>query len=548
MSLCHSHMNAQRSWAADSGGPSAGFSPFGLCLWNRFECLAAVILVMYARSWVWWVGLVLVVSACSGTTAATTSSSSAPPITTTISLSTAPPITTTSSSTTATTAPLRKIDAALVGDTGGGSTLFPDSGNGGYDVLLYDLTLVISDDLTALEGVASITAVATQDLQRFSLDARGLVVASVSVDGEGVEFVTAGPELIVTLDEPLKSGDEFTVTVDYQSEPAPYRPEGVPFSMGWDVAPGRLLLVHGFPGAAATWTPISESVYDPARVVFRIDAPEGFPATASGFLIDDEEFFVWDTQQEVGGATFSIAEYETSVIEWNGIPIEFALTPERLLPIDPSGVTIPGVRDAWEADVPVMLDFLETVFGPFPYGRLGLSAINGERFALASPMRILIPESMPRPVLVHELAHQWAGVAVTSEVEGSGWLWEGLATYTETLFREHEGQSVGDSSVLLSSSVPDTTRPLDQVDSIDDILDSATYQRGALLYHALRLEIGDKAFFTTLREFIQRNLHGTAEIEDLQAVAEEISGDDLSQFFTSWVSETTVPQLPPTSG
>ena len=431
---------------------------------------------------------------------------------------------------------MREIDAALVGDTGGDWTLFPDSGNGGYDVLLYDWTLVVSDDLTALQGVASITAVATQDLQRFSLDARELVVASVSVDGERVEFVTAGPELIVTLDEPLTSGDEFTVTVDYQSEPAPYRPEGVPFWMGWDVIPGRRVLVHGFPGAAATWTPISESLHDPARFIFRIDVPDGFTATASGFPIDDEEFFVWDTQREVNGATFTIAEHELSGIEWNGIPIEFALRPDS------------PKRDIWEQDVPEILDFLETIFGPFPWERLGLSAINGTIFALSSPMRILIPESDPRPVLVHELAHQWAGDAVTSETEGSGWLYEGLATYAESLFAEHEGRDLAVTSSLLSSNVPDTTRPLDQVDSIDDILDGATYQRGALLYHALRLEIGDEAFFTTIKEFIQRNLHGTAEVEDLQAVAEEISGDDLSEFFTSWVSETTVPQLPPTSG
>ena len=71
---------------------------------------------------------------------------------------------------------------------------------------------------------------------------------------------------------------------------------------------------------------------------------------------------------------------------------------------------------------------------------------------------------------------------------------------------------------------------------------------GALLYDALRLEIGDEPFFATLREFIQRNLHATAEIEDLQAIAEELTADDLSQFFTSWVTETTVPQLPATDG
>lgn len=92
---------------------------------------------------------------------------------------------------------VQHVDPALVGDTGGDLLLFPDSGNGGYEVSLYDLKLILSDDLTDLEGVASITATATQDLQRFSLDARDLMVASVSVDGKSVEFVTAGPELIV---------------------------------------------------------------------------------------------------------------------------------------------------------------------------------------------------------------------------------------------------------------------------------------------------------------------------------------------------------------
>ncbi len=453
----------------------------------------------------------LVVAACSGTTSSTTCSS------------------------TATTLQLREVDAALVGDTGGDLSLFPDSGNGGYEVSLYDLTLVVSDDLTGLVGVASITATATQDLQRFSLDARDLMVASVCVDGGNVEFATVGPELIVTLGEPLTSGDEFTVTVDYQAEPAPYQLEGFPFSMGWDVTPGRQLLVQGFPGAIATWTPINEQLDDPARVIFRIDAPDGFTVTASGFLIDDEEFFVWDTLREVSGATFSVREYETSTIEWKGIPIEFALSPGS------------SKREFWERDVPGMLDFLETIFGPFPYETLGLSAIFDKPFNLSYPMRILIAESAPRLILVHELAHQWAGNAVTTTNEASGWLWEGLATYTESLFREHEGQSVIASSLTLLSRVPDETRPLDQVDSFDDLLDDVTYQRGALLYQALRLEIGDEAFFTTLREFIQRNLHGTAEIEDLQAVSEEISGGDLSQFFTSWVTETVVPDLPPTN-
>ena len=75
------------------------------------------------------------------------------------------------------------IRTKKVGDTGGGLSLFPDIGNGGYEVSLYDLTLVLFDDLSGLDGVASITAITTQRLQRFSLDALDLMVASVCVDG-----------------------------------------------------------------------------------------------------------------------------------------------------------------------------------------------------------------------------------------------------------------------------------------------------------------------------------------------------------------------------
>ena len=64
----------------------------------------------------------------------------------------------------------------------------------------------------------------------------------------------------------------------------------------------------------------------------------------------------------------------------------------------------------------------------------------------------------------------------------------------------------------------------------------------------LRLEIEGEAFFVTLKEFIQRNLHGTAEVEQLRAVAEQISGQDLTAFFTAGVTQPVVPDLTATNG
>ena len=123
------------------------------------------------RSLAWLIGFALVASACSGIAASTTSSSTTlaalpPPTNTTPELPST--TTTTSASTSSTTLQIQEVDAALVGDIGGGLTLFPDSGNGGYEVSVYDLTPVLSDDLAALECVASITAVAGATLASIS--------------------------------------------------------------------------------------------------------------------------------------------------------------------------------------------------------------------------------------------------------------------------------------------------------------------------------------------------------------------------------------------
>ena len=112
------------------------------------------------------------------------------------------------------------IDASLVGATGGASRFFPESGNGGYEVSVYDWDLALSDDLTSLSGVATITATATQDLQRFSLDARELQIESVTVDGASAEFSVTEPELVITMSEPLPAGSEFVIEVSYAAEPA----------------------------------------------------------------------------------------------------------------------------------------------------------------------------------------------------------------------------------------------------------------------------------------------------------------------------------------
>jgi aminopeptidase N len=79
----------------------------------------------------------------------------------------------------------------------------------------------------------------------------------------------------------------------------------------------------------------------------------------------------------------------------------------------------------------------------------------------------------------------------------------------------------------------------------DDLFSPTVYDRGALTLHALRLRIGDEAFFATLRAWTERYHDGNAMTSDFIALAEEKSGQDLDAFFAAWLYEIALPNLTP---
>jgi aminopeptidase N len=76
---------------------------------------------------------------------------------------------------------------------------------------------------------------------------------------------------------------------------------------------------------------------------------------------------------------------------------------------------------------------------------------------------------------------------------------------------------------------------------------TAVYERGALTLHALRLRVGDETFFTILREWTARFHNGNATTQDFVALSEEISGEDLEDFFEAWLYQLALPSLTPPS-
>jgi aminopeptidase N len=74
------------------------------------------------------------------------------------------------------------------------------------------------------------------------------------------------------------------------------------------------------------------------------------------------------------------------------------------------------------------------------------------------------------------------------------------------------------------------------------------YNRGGLTLHALRLTVGDDAFFRILRTWTAEHRYGNASIADFISLSEQISGRNLDAFFAAWLGSGPIPALPAAAG
>ena len=205
------------------------------------------------------------------------------------------------------------------------------------------------------------------------------------------------------------------------------------------------------------------------------------------------------------------------------------------------------IADGSLARQPEIIAFLSGVFGRYPFSAAGgiVDDVEGLGFALETQTRpVYAPDFFDSPengdsVVVHELAHQWAGDHLALAAWQHIWLNEGFASYTEWLWSEHDGlataQEIFDNFAAgIPAEDPFWQLPIGDPGP-EELLAIPVYWRGAMTLHALRLRIGDADFFRLLRRWVRSNAGGNVTTPEFTALAERISGQDLDAFFETWL-------------
>jgi aminopeptidase N len=434
----------------------------------------------------------------------------------------------------------------------------------GVDALHYQFRLALSDGSDEIGGEATITVQFLQDgVRDVVLDlaswagGKGMDVASVRRGGamdtpgpaaDALVYTHADDRVRVVLPAVSRRGDEFTFTVRYRGVPA------AGLLHGNNIHGDRTVFADNWPNRVRQWLPMIDHPYDKATGEMIVTAPAHYQVVSNGVLIDETDLAGglrrthWKQSVPIASWLYTLgvarfAAHHAGTVQ--GVPLQTWVFPQD--------------RDAgtrlFEDTSRRAMNFFATHIGPYPYEKLANIQATGFSGGTEYATAIFYGEkgvSAGRGPVVHEIAHQWWGNAVTERDWDDVWLSEGFATYFSFLFTEHDegrdafvdGLKRSRGQILqLERKLPDTPVIHRNLSDMSKVLNNLVYQKGGWVLHMLRADVGTEAFWTGIREYYRRYRDRNASTAELRAIFEQVSGKPLGWLFSQWLTRPGVPRL-----
>ncbi len=403
------------------------------------------------------------------------------------------------------------------------------------------LTATVAVTLTALEDLTQVTLELNNGLQITKLtDATGQSLSP--------ERLTTNSTVRIPLLSTLAKGTSTTLTFNYTGT-----------LTGSDTSP-----VEGIKLAA---------VADPVSIL--LYAGRWFPLATPGLFTDRftaEMHIRVPSDYRVVGST--LTESTPKSLPGNRTEYNFNWTKpgfpgtivagKFLAPIAAAG--IPNVRifvtekhkaaaAAYAATAAEQFEYFSSIFGQPETGRLNIVELPDDAVSAAWAPGIVaiagrrIGDKSSYRLLANTVAHQWWGSEVSPYTLNDAWITNGMSRYSELMYVEETSghnafeTAVGDISAgaLAYDTEPLTT--LGRLDPFSPQFQSMTLEKGAMVFHMLRWELGDDGFKKFLRGLLSQYTDKGIRSSNLETVAEAQSGTQLQAFFAQWIDGTGAPQF-----
>jgi len=424
----------------------------------------------------------------------------------------------------------------------------------------YDISATLDPGGQSLQAIAKVDFIANEVSGGIRVELnQNLDLKDVkTVDGKTLNFERdSGNTLVVTvfLSQAVATGTKISLIFDYA---------GLLANQDNSPVPGLRTAVISKEGTylllPARWFPLTNYPANRYSATFHLNVPDNIAVAGTGKssaptpLAGGRLLYTFEGATPEPYGTFVAGELKLSAEQAEGVNVAVYAPANSL-----------GKPSDFAGDVARAVTMFSDMFGPLHNPDLSLAQLpDGTLRDFAAPGLLLVskrhwdPKGADRTI-AHLVAAQWWGNAVLPSTPGDVWISDGLSRYCESLYAEQEaGREAGLKAVddfAVGALMGEDAAPVAQAARLAPY--SSDYRavvenKGAMIFHMLRAQMGDVAFKALLRDFYFKYDGKSATIDEFAALAQQKAdaaakppepAPQLRGFFTQWLNSTGVPDF-----
>lgn len=278
-----------------------------------------------------------------------------------------------------------------------------------------------------------------------------------------------------------------------------------------------------------------------------VDVPSDFEAvseanTATAQITGDRKAVSFTFAHPLPGLTLIAGRYTVYQEDFRGISLKaFLFSADKKL------------ASTYFQHTKRYLELYESMLGRFPYASFAIVENRFQTGYSFPTYTLLGTKVLKLPFIVetslgHEILHQWFGNHIYVDYEKGNWS-EGLVTYLADHWYKHlagEGPEYRKKILIgyMNYVSPHSELTLERFSGVQNRSSRAVgYGKGAMLFHMLRMKLGDTVFFRGLKQFITLSQYKQASWDDVKHAFASETENDLEDFFGQWVYRKGIPSV-----
>ncbi len=416
-----------------------------------------------------------------------------------------------------------------------------------------------------IEGTVKLTFFPFRTSQnKISLDAQFMLIRKVEMDSRSLEYNYDGKKLVIELGKSIPKGKLFEISVEYTARPNRAGKIDSSKSRGFYFIDSKTAWTDGITNSNSIWFPTIDEPNQRMTQQISVTVPKQLVTVSNGLLekqIDlgnskRKDFWVLKEKHAPYLSFLAIGDYaEVRPVENADIETSLAYY------VDPSYKEISS--EVFDHTAEVISFFEKKLDVDFPYQNFNQIILKGYNRESQGNTTIaayydkayqsegqLADVNLLETKIAHTVFQQWFGDFVGPESWSNIALSSAFSTYSEYLWLEHKyGKERADlhlnklfQEFLESDGKRNAIIRKDFKNSYE-VFDKVNFNKGAIIVHMLRLEIGDEDFFNSLKLYLKQNAFGKTELAEFRLAVEQVTGQDFNWFFDQWFFGEEYPKI-----